>query len=428
MKLADDYFLRMNILPDPNRTLVYDLGGYSVKFGFAGDAQPLFCIPSSYATRKVNEETDIKFGDQWLNINLPNLEVVPLVLDNGFLASNASEILPSFLDSSYSQNYLRVDPEDYCALFNLPSHLLASKLQFNRWRKEICEALFDFSKHPAVCLEYDSTLAALSRGVLKAGVVVDFGWSNTRIVPILEGKPYLPAMKLNQFGVSHIADFIRKVLFQQKYDVYSLLDPPPMISSNGYLVQQVQAGPEPRFPASDSQRNYLKKNMIIDILKNHLNITPTQKAQQDPNGGKYEMPGRGMLDVSYLIGQAKTIFWSPQKDVKTVPELISESIHNCPGDVRRMMWMNVIPCGGFSSIPGMYEKLAVELRKYAPKNYNVEIKQPYSDPLMQSICCGQFSTWCGGSILGSFDKFSDFCITKEEWEEKGEAIFETKCK
>jgi actin-related protein len=417
----------MNVLPDPNRTLVYDLGGYSIKFGFAGDAQPIFCIPSSYVTRELNGEQEIKFGDQWITTNQPNLEVSPLILDNGILAPNASDALQVFLETSYSPGYLNTEPEEHPALFNMPAHLLSSKVQFDRWRRELCSQLFEFGRHPAVCLEYDATLAALSRGVLKAGVVVDFGWSNTRIVPILDGKPYVQAMKLNQFGVSHISDFIHKVLIQQKYEVYSLLDPPPMVSTNGFIVQMF-AGPAPRFEATDSQRRYLKKNIIIDILKNHLNITLTQKVSTDPNSWQYDMPGRGRVDVSYAMQQAKTIFWSPQKDVKALPDSISESIHNCPGDVRRSMWMNIIPCGGFSSVPGMYDKLFFELKKYVPKNYTVEIKQPFTDPLMQSICTGQFSTWCGGSILGSFDKFSDFCITKQEWEEHGEAVFESKKK
>lgn len=66
---------------------------------------------------------------------------------------------------------------------------------------------------------------------------------------------------------------------------------------------------------------------------------------------------------------------------------------------------------------GFGERLLNEVRKLAPKDIKIRISAPPER---------KFSTWIGGSILASLATFKKMWVSKEEYEEDGNAILHRK--
>jgi actin beta/gamma 1 len=82
---------------------------------------------------------------------------------------------------------LNVDAAEHPAPVTQPTHLSRQPESFDRWRMSLCETLFEFACHPGVCLEYHSDLSCCVHEAHTA-LVLDFGRSCLRVVPVIEGK------------------------------------------------------------------------------------------------------------------------------------------------------------------------------------------------------------------------------------------------
>ena len=403
----------MNLIPCETNSLVYDVGSNSIQFGFAGDAQPLFSVPSSCILRPKDGEMNIEFGDSWLHKRMNGIEVKQFIGDNGALIDK--NFLQTFFDWTYI-SCLNVNSENHPLLVTQPSHLTANPRVFDQWRKGMCEALFDFAGHPALCLEHDSVLASFSRAAHTA-TVVDFGWSCLRVVPILEGQPLLKSMGVENTGGCQLCS-----LFQKFYNGNAsepLRSQLELDSINSINTPQY-------FVPTQSQLNYCTQALIQDMLSSKLQFTQII----DPNSYNYCLPGPVEINIckeiqfiSHLItGNPKQI---PQQNMpKPLQEYIVSSINNenTPADIRRQLWANIVTSGGFSQLPGFLNELENLTNRLKPQNYIAKVTHP-----MHKLTSGSNTVWTGGSILASLDNFLEFCITKQEWEENGPSILHQKC-
>jgi len=78
----------------------------------------------------------------------------------------------------------------------------------------------------------------------------------------------------------------------------------------------------------------------------------------------------------------------------------------------------MVMSGGTTMYKGIPERLEAEIKNMAPSTMNVKISAPPER---------KFSVWIGGSILSSLQTFESMWITREDFEEYGPSIVQTKC-
>jgi actin-related protein len=88
---------------------------------------------------------------------------------------------------------------------------------------------------------------------------------------------------------------------------------------------------------------------------------------------------------------------------------ILRTVQKCDVDIRRDLAKNIVLSGGSSLFSGMAERLQAELKQLAP-NLDWIVMRPKE---------ARYSTWIGGSILGSLSTFSKMWISRPEYEESG---------
>jgi actin beta/gamma 1 len=79
--------------------------------------------------------------------------------------------------------------------------------------------------------------------------------------------------------------------------------------------------------------------------------------------------------------------------------------------IKQELYDNIVITGGTSMMPGLVQRMDIELKKAA--------KDPSSLMQVYSDSHRKYAAWIGGSMLSSFSTFGQFIITRSQYEENG---------
>ncbi|EAY23513.1 Actin family protein [Trichomonas vaginalis G3] len=409
----------MNVVDNLHKALVYDFGSSCVRFGYAGDAYPLYVVPSSSVQMFQDGEEKIRFGSEWFEKNLPDIQINQMVDDNGMITE--SDMLFTFFDWVLSVHQIE-EPTQNPVLISQPTvitKLTGNKNGITKWRETLASCIFEFANHPALCLQHDASLACYAHGI-HTGVVVDYGWSCARAIPVFEGHPITQSVQIHPLGGLELTNLLFEKMKQNNKQIYTFLDPKP--TDVGLFGTAKVVTPTP------SQHDYCVRHEITNIIKNHLRYTDTPPKPNDEDilDYIYFMPGRRPLEIKDEINFLKPLLWQqtegvPQSNIP-LQNVVYNAIDSSPKDLHSTFWKNIITSGGLSRIPGFNAKLEQKARQIAPKRTEPHVVRPLAD-----VAAGSRCVWTGGSIVASLPNFDQLCITKAEWEEFGNSILLRKC-
>ncbi|OHT12627.1 Actin family protein [Tritrichomonas foetus] len=403
----------MNVVNNTHNVLVYDFGTSAIKFGYGGDIKPLFSIPPYSAQRNQDDELHIQFGEEWLQKDLPGVEVMNMVNQDGTIKDR--EMIMPFFDWTYDTCFGELDPQEWKVLFSQPSSLLKQPAHLSSRRKLFAELAFEFGNHTQISYQHDASLACYAHGI-HTGVVIDFGMSCLRVVPVLEGHPLRRAIKIHRLGGFEMTDRLFQAMSTNGKSIRTFLDPKPSDGFGGFFAPQRTIVP------SQSQLSFCRRNVLIDMIKNHLKFKLEPDPKETIADYVYFMAGREPVDIQSEIESLSSNFWIDSNEQKSLTTLVAEAIALTPPETQATMWSTIVTCGGLSKLPGFNVVLEHQLNKVKPKNMPTNVVKP--------ICqeaSGSFAVWVGGSIVASYANFPDLCISSTEWNEQGERILELKC-
>lgn len=410
----------MNVVDSLHNALVYDFGSSSVRFGYAGDAFPLLTVPSSSVQRIHDGDLHIQFGDEWFEKNITGIEVNQMIDDNGLITD--SDILYTFFDWVLSVFEIE-DPSQHPILFSQPTaltKLTGSKAGITKWRSKLAQCVFEFAEHPALCLQHDSSLACYAHGI-HTGVVVDYGWSCARTIPVVEGHPLKQSVFIHPIGGLQLTNLLHDKMKENDKQIYTFLDPRP---SDVSLFGTTRS-----FSPTQSQVNYCVRHELNNIIQNHLRYTdvPPKPNDEDISEYIYYMPGRIPVEVKDEVNFLSGLLWNrtesvPQSETP-LQEVVVNAINSAPAELRSVLWKNIITSGGLSKVQGFNSMLEKKVASIAPPGCKPHVISPLSVTASGSRC-----VWTGGSIVASLPTFIDeLCISRNEWSESGEQVLFRKC-
>lgn len=103
------------------------------------------------------------------------------------------------------------------------------------------------------------------------------------------------------------------------------------------------------------------------------------------------------------------------KYAEGIAAAIYDSVSKCDHEIRADLFQNIVLAGGGSQFKGLAARLTCDLREYITFVPKI------------SASSSQYSSWQGGSILGSLSTFPSMFITRVEYEEYGSDIVFRKC-
>ncbi|XP_072573465.1 actin-like protein 6B isoform X2 [Paramormyrops kingsleyae] len=405
--------------------LVFDIGSFSTRAGYAGEDCPKADFPTSLGVQVDEEGGGELAGEQEkatggrtfyldtnaLHVARAGVETVS-PLKNGMIED--WEAFRAILDHTYCK-HIKSEPSLHPVLMSEAPWNTRVK------REKLTELMFEHYNIPAFFLCKTAVLTAFANG-RATGLVLDSGATHTTAIPVHDGYVLQQGIVKSPLAGDFITMQCRELFQEMNIDII----PPYMIAAK----EPVREGAPPNWtkkdklpPVTKSWHTYMC-NIHIQIKSD---LAGQRVAAQMPTV-HYEMPSgyttdygaerlripEGLFDPSNVKGLSGNTMLG-------VGHVVTTSIGMCDIDIRPGLYGSVVVTGGNTLLQGFTERLNRELSQKAPPS--MRLKLIASNSSMER----RFSPWIGGSILASLGTFQQMWISKQEYEEGGKQTVERKC-
>lgn len=409
--------------------MVFDVGHFSVRAGFAGEDSLKAEVPTAVGYL---DETDPSVMDttppptaqrkyfiDTTAIHVPRKGVeITSFLKDGMIED--WDLFEKMLDHIYSK-HIRSDPKLHPVLMSEASWNIRSK------RERITELMFEKYNIPAFFLSRNAVLSAFANG-RSTGIVVDSGASQTSAVPVHDGFVLQNAIVKSPLAGDFITMQCRNYFEEHNLEII----PPYMIASK----EPVNEGSAPKWTkknnlpeVSKSWHNYMVKEVIQDFQSCVLQVhdAPFDKESVEtmptihhefPNGFNQDFGTERFLIPEALFDPSNIKL---PGSVMGMAQVVTTSVGMCDVDIKPSLYGSVIVTGGNTLISGFTDRLNRDLSSKTPPSMRLKI---VSSP---GTAERRYSTWIGGSILASLGTFQQMWISKQEYDEGGKGQVERKC-
>jgi len=451
---------------------VLDVGCGFVKAGYAGESEPKHVFPSCVgfapgegggeASKKARTgeggasaggEQRCYMGEGQLGVSSREMEV-RYAMDDGMVSD--WEALEKLWSHSLVDR-LKVDPRQHPVLLTEPVHNTRSI------RERMVSTMFEQHSTPAVFIAKNAVLSAFASGRSTA-LVLKSGSSQTLAVPIHEGYVLLKnvirlpvsgnslnalaARRLEEQGVSlrphsflskketSAGKFAVQQLnmgeFKESYQAFhagQLLNDLKAVSCSvsPWRYQDKLAVPQAaQYALPDGNVIDLGSELVYGIAEEMLapaSTRPLTKDSSDAGGGAAAREAEAApMEQDDAAGKgAGAAAAAGPKERASVADAIHKCIHKCDVDLKRHLYGAIVVTGGNTLYEGYVERLTKELAVRLPQQTKLNIIAPAAGTERQ------FSSWIGGSILGSLGTFNQLWISSAEFKESGANIVHSKC-
>ena len=345
---------------EERESIVFDIGSHCARAGFAGEDAP--SVVMAYEEENEYKETYYSNGYKLFGSNGSKIDMLERVISNCY----------NLLDDN-KVDLIKESP----AIFNEHFHDIPSE------RENLIELMFEKFEVPAFYTTPSPVLSLYSSG-RGSGIVLESGNSFTETVVIYEGYMISNSVFSQKRGGADVTQYL-------KDHCGSLRNTNPAMSDADYL--------------------YLK-----DRYSTCSYSEPTTKVRLPDDI-------ETVLDMksSLLKGCTDSLFDSPDPGLKSLPDMVYESVMAASIHGRRDLFCNVILSGGNTMITGFPALLKNRIEQIMSKRHKGLKLHVVAAPERK------YHPWIGGSILGSLSCFMDsLLISREEYMESGPRVL-AKC-
>uniref|UniRef100_A0A8C7M104 Actin like 6A n=1 Tax=Oncorhynchus mykiss TaxID=8022 RepID=A0A8C7M104_ONCMY len=424
--------------------LVFDIGSYTVRAGYAGEDCPKADFPTVMGVTLDREDgstpmetdggdkgkqgTNYFIDTNQLRVARENMEVMS-PLKNGMIEDWDS--FQAILDHTYKMHF-KSEPSIHPVLMSEASWNTRAK------REKLTELMFEHYNIPAFFLCKTAVLSSFANG-RSTGLVLDSGATHTTAIPVHDGYVLQQGIVKSPLAGDFMSMQCRELFQELNVEIV----PPYMIASKVRPAKVSQNCSFQRFhislfgdavrdgtPASwkkkeklpqvtRSWHNYMCNTVIQDFQASVLQVSDSpydeQVAAQMPTV-HYELPNgyncdfgaerlkipEGLFDPSNAKGLSGNTMLG-------VGHVVTTSVGMCDIDIRPGLYGSVVVTGGNTLISGFTDRLTRELSQKTP---------PVSEALKYFL----FTYFV--HFLGTFQQM---WISKQEYEEGGKQCVDRKC-
>uniref|UniRef100_A0A096M0R4 Actin related protein 3 n=1 Tax=Poecilia formosa TaxID=48698 RepID=A0A096M0R4_POEFO len=308
--------------------------------------------------------------------------------------------------------YLRAEPEDHYFLLTEPP------LNTPENREYTAEIMFESFNVPGLYIAVQAVLALAASWTSRqvgertlTGTVIDSGDGVTHVIPVAEGYVIGSCIKHIPIAGRDITYFTQQLLRDREVGV-----PPEQSLETAKAVKE-------RF-------SYVCPDLVKEFSK------------YDSDGSKWIKQYTGVnavskkeftIDVGYERFLGPEIFFHPEfanpDFTQPISEVVDEVIQNCPIDVRRPLYKNVVLSGGSTMFRDFGRRLQRDLKRTVDARLKLseelsggKLKPKPIDVQVVTHHMQRYAVWFGGSMLASTPEFYQVCHTKKDYEEIGPSI------
>ncbi|XP_031572113.1 actin-related protein 3-B [Actinia tenebrosa] len=399
---------------------VIDNGTGYTKMGFAGNTEPQYIIPTAIAIKesakigdksqrrsgKGVEDLDFYIGDE--AIDQPNYAtkwpIRHAIVEDW-------DLMERFWEHCIFK-YLRAEPEDHYFLLTEPP------LNTPENREYTAEIMFESFNVPGLYIAVQAVLALAASWTSRqvgertlTGCVIDSGDGVTHVIPVAEGYVIGSCIKHIPIAGRDITFFVQQLLREREIGI-----PPEQSMETAKAIKERWG-----YICPDIAKEFAKyEQEPAKWIKKFESINSVTKKPYS-------------VDVGYERFLGPEIFFHPEfsnPDFTTpLSEVVDNVIQNCPIDVRRPLYKNIVLSGGSTMFRDFGRRLQRDIKRTVDARLKISetlsagrIKPKPIETQVISHHMQRYAVWFGGSMLASTPEFYSVCHTKADYDEHGPSI------
>lgn len=393
---------------------VIDNGTGYTKMGFSGNSEPQFIIPSSIGVKegvgvkqaRGLDDLDFFIGDEAQN--LPGYST-KYPIRHGIVSD--WDLMEKYWEQCIFK-YLKCEPEDHYFLLTEPP------LNTPENREYTAEIMFESFNVPGLYIAVQAVLALAASWTSRqtnertlTGVVIDSGDGVTHVIPVADGYVIGSCIKHIPISGRDITFFIQNLLREREVGI-----PQEQSMETAKAIKE--------------QFCYVCPDIVKEFTKYDKDPLKWIKKYDGINNITRQLYS---VDVGYERFLGPEIFFHPEfanpEYTESLSMIVDEVIQNCPIDVRRNLYKNIVLSGGSTMFKDFDKRLKVEIKRNVDERLrvteelsNYRIKPQPIDVKVVSHLMQRYAVWFGGSLLASTPEFYEKSHTKAEYYEKGPSI------
>ncbi|XP_071121849.1 actin-like protein 6B [Mytilus galloprovincialis] len=415
--------------------VVFDIGSYSIRAGYAGEDSPKAEIPThmsvvddpDVAMETDDSEKSIKGPSKKYHIDTGAIKVprkgaeISTFIKDGMIDN--WDMYEELMDHIYNKS-IKSESNLHPVMMSEPAWNVKGK------REKLAEIMFEKYNVPAFFLCKNAVLTAFANG-RSTGLVLDSGATHTSAVPVYDGYVIQQAIVKSPLAGDFISMEIKKLMEELEVNVV----PPYQIKTKepvGFM-EEAKWKKKDLPEVTKSYHNYMVKDVYQDFAASVVQVMDTpyeqSSAETMPNI-HYEFPNGYNQDFGFEKYKVCEGLFDPSviKDLPSgnsmlsVGHVVTTSVGMCDIDIRPSLYSSVIVTGGNTLLQGFTDRLNRDLSTKTPPSMRLKIISGTTGSAER-----RFSSWIGGSILASLGSFQQMWISKQEFEEGGKSCVERKC-
>eukprot|EP01083_Nonionella_stella_P189410 700340_1 len=344
-----------------------------MKVGWAGDDAPTDCFPTVIGRRQYHDEHVLPGGnsrDYYIGDHaISNISMLTLTrpIQHG-IVTNLFDMEQIW---QYAfRNCLRIGGDEKDKICIMTERILNPTSN----REKMMKSMFETFEFKGFYIDYKEILSSYASG-RTTSTVLQIGDGVTTSVSIYEGYLIPHATQRLDFGGHHLNEYLMKLLSENHSNI-------------------------------DFGTNYTK---IIADIKEKLCYVAADYNTEVPDVMSYELPDGQSISIQKERCKVSELLFE-----KGVHELAYKSIMKCDINMRRdILNRHIVLSGGTTFMNGFPERLEHEMNELHQNKCQIKLCAPPER---------KYSSWIGGSIVGSLTSFEPWIITKQEYNESGSSI------
>ncbi|KAI4745973.1 actin-related protein-like protein 6 [Aureobasidium sp. EXF-12298] len=408
-----------------SRTLVVDVGAWSLKAGYASDDKNADChvAPNCLAKSRDNKTY---VGSQLSQCSDYGDMTFRRPVQKGYIVNWPAQV--AVLDNEL--DHLQCDTTDTNLIITEQPN---APLQLTQNLHQMLFEHFDFaavyrSIGPSLNA-YNDTRSLFGDPALAdpsviqpadALLVVDSGHSHTTITPLIQGRPIHPAVRRLDIGGKHLNNYLAELISLRHF---SLIDEPHIVSQIKEDACYLSTNFTHHLDAAKNKDSSIVVDYVLPDYERHHRgfIRPhdaSHKAKMERLGVR--QPDDPLNTREEVFPLANERFVVPEmlftpSDIAMpqsgIAETILQSLQCLPELLWQPMLANILLVGGNTLIPNFVERVETGVRMLAPEDMVVRVRRA-KDPIT--------STWQGGCRMANDkDLLKNVLISRQEYQEHG---------
>jgi len=360
------------------QAVVLEFGHSFTKAGFAGENSPRCILPTAVRSK---ENPDV-----WKRIYDYKDE------------NDLYQMLVEFLHQLYFKHLL-VTPKDRKMV------IVESLFAVTQFRCVLARVLYLHYEILNV-MWLPCHLAAVCASGTDTALVVDVGYEEAVVIPVISGVTLLSNLQTYELGAKDFDKNLALLLqehciidAEKKENAMELLD--------ASTVENIRV--RTCFVTRSDRAEKLAENKVEELNPKLKPFT-------------YEVNGESFLEFEGIVREKAAEFWfqNDELDGISLPSMILDVLTKCPIDSKAILSKSILLAGGTTMLPGFKARLVRDLKKVVSENYKERLSDSLEFRFFDLPIKENCVNWIGGAIYGSSEAVSLRGVSKEFYLKTGQ--------